>query len=334
METLVDETSTYEQKVAALSSISIDNGIVDALLPLAKSKNSEFASLVSQVLSSAASRDSSLKLAPFLNSWAFAPPSAQSMHLQQELENIGGFSFQAVMSPAGLRRTHFVLRSSGEEGQEVLRLSTRVGGLSGVLGEAEEGDDAEANASAELSLLGLPLRPFTLFSSMGELMELFWSGAGQERTTLLQGSALLLSRKSSLPLASGLNLEVTLTAAASLDTTGQAEVSMWSQSADTKLEVEGTVVVRVEARLGSRLIFISSDLTASALFQLDSSIQMGGDGAVACVKAIVQRGEAGVETKEERRGEEERSSSDKKSFQGLTINLGAKNNHMCNKIKA
>jgi len=334
METLVDETSTYEQKVAALSSISLDNGTVDALLPLSKSKNSEFASLVSQVLSSAASRDGSLKLAPFLNSWAFAPPSAQSMHLQQELENIGGFSFQAVMSPAGLRRTHFVLRSSGEEGQEVLRLSTRVGGLSGVLGEAEEGDDAEANASAELSLLGLPLRPFTLFSSMGELMELFWSGAGQERTTLLQGSALLLSRKSSLPLASGLNLEVTLTAAASLETAGQAEVSMWSQSADTKLEVEGSVVVRVEARLGSRLLFISSDLAASALFQLDSSIQMGGDGAVACVKAIVQRGEAGVETKEERRGEEERSSSDKKSFQGLTINLGAKNNHMCNKIKA
>ena len=72
------------------------------------------------------------------------------------------------MSPAGLRRTHFVLRSSGEEGREVLRLSTRVGGLSGVLGEAEEGDDAEANASAELSLLGLPLRPYILFSSMGE----------------------------------------------------------------------------------------------------------------------------------------------------------------------
>ena len=71
------------------------------------------------------------------------------------------------MSPAGLRRTHFVLRRGGEEGQEILRLSTRVGGLSGMLGEAEEGDDLEANASAELSLLGLPLRPFTLFSSMG-----------------------------------------------------------------------------------------------------------------------------------------------------------------------
>ena len=138
-----------------------------------------------KVLTSVASRDRNLKLSPFLNSWAFAPPPAQSMHLQQEvskvsqkpdfplyasqLENIGGFSFQAVMSPAGLKRTHFVLRSLGEEKQEVFRLSTRVGGLSGVLGEAEEGDDKDANASAELSLLGLPLRPFTLFSSMGEL---------------------------------------------------------------------------------------------------------------------------------------------------------------------
>ena len=56
------------------------------------------------------------------------------------------------MSPSGLKRTNFVLKSSGEEGREILRLSTRVGGLSGVLGEAEEGGDKEANASAELSL--------------------------------------------------------------------------------------------------------------------------------------------------------------------------------------
>ena len=84
------------------------------------------------------------------------------------MENVCGFSFQAVMSPSGLKRTNFVLKSSGEEGREILRLSTRVGGLSGVLGEAEEGDDKEANASAELSLLGLPLRPFVLFSSLGE----------------------------------------------------------------------------------------------------------------------------------------------------------------------
>ena len=38
-----------------------------------------------QVLSSAASKDASLRSAAFLNSWAMAPPPAQSLHLQQEV---------------------------------------------------------------------------------------------------------------------------------------------------------------------------------------------------------------------------------------------------------
>ena len=33
---------------------------------------------------------------------------------------------------------------------------------------------------------GLPLRPVVLFSSVGDLIELYWSGAGQEKTTLLE----------------------------------------------------------------------------------------------------------------------------------------------------
>ena len=38
-----------------------------------------------QVLSSAASKDAGLRSAAFLNSWAMAPPPAQSLHLQQEV---------------------------------------------------------------------------------------------------------------------------------------------------------------------------------------------------------------------------------------------------------
>ena len=37
-----------------------------------------------------------------------------------------------------------------------------------------------------LITVGLPLRPLVLFSGMGDLLELYWSGAGQEKTTLLQ----------------------------------------------------------------------------------------------------------------------------------------------------
>ena len=128
-----------------------------------------------------------------------------------------------------------------------------------------------------------------------------------------------------------------MTAAGSLDTAGQAEVSMWSQSADTKLEVEASVLVRMEAKIGD-LLFVSSDVAASALLHLDSSIQMGGDETLACVRAGLQRGEARLEAKLGRRGEEEKSSQEKssqekKAIPEMTINLGAKNNQMCNKMK-
>ena len=33
---------------------------------------------------------------------------------------------------------------------------------------------------------GLPLRPLVLFTSMADLIDLYWSGAGQDKTTLLQ----------------------------------------------------------------------------------------------------------------------------------------------------
>ena len=112
---------------------------------------------------------------------------------------------------------------------------------------------------------------------------------------------------------------------------------MWSQSADTKLEVEASVLVRMEAKIGD-LLFVSSDVAASALLHLDSSIQMGGDETLACVRAGLQRGEARLEAKLGRRGEEEKSSQEKssqekKAIPEMTINLGAKNNQMCNKMK-
>ena len=33
---------------------------------------------------------------------------------------------------------------------------------------------------------GLPLRPLVLFSSVGDLINMYWSGAGQEKTTLME----------------------------------------------------------------------------------------------------------------------------------------------------
>ena len=43
---------------------------------------------------------------------------------------------------------------------------------------------------------GLPLRPMVLFTSIGDLIEMYWSGALQEKTTLLQVMLLMFPHES------------------------------------------------------------------------------------------------------------------------------------------
>ena len=52
--------------------------------------------------------------------------------------------------------------------------------------DEKEGDGEEATAGIEIKFLGNKLRPFIFFSSMGELMSLYWSGASEEKTSALQ----------------------------------------------------------------------------------------------------------------------------------------------------
>ena len=86
---------------------------------------------------------------------------------------------------------------------EVFRLDSVIGGLSGFLGESDPDDDKEANASVQLSLVGLPLRPWRLFSSLGQLMDLYWSGAAEKLSSYLSKSILLLDQVQDLTLRDG-----------------------------------------------------------------------------------------------------------------------------------
>ena len=235
------------------------------------------------------------------------------------------------MGSGGLRRAHLHLHAlvAGRR-QEVVRATTRLGGLSGVLGEQEEGDDKEASAVVELHLLGLPLRPLVLFSSLGELMELYWSGAGQAPAQLLQGSAVLLHRRRSLPLATGLPLHLRVTAVASVEASGHLAASMWTQSGGSSLEVGAAVVVRLEARVAG-LLLLSTEVTAESAGSLDTKVQMGGQEPLVCAMAVLNSGRVQGRSREGREGEEERVVRREVEVQGVTWNLGASNNRMCRK---
>ena len=107
-----------------------------------------------------------------------------------------------MMKGKALRRTSLVISQADTE-TEVFRLDSVIGGLSGFLGESDPGDDKEANASVQLSLLGLPLRPWRLFSSLGQLMDLYWSGAAENLSSYLSKSILLLDQVQDITLRDG-----------------------------------------------------------------------------------------------------------------------------------
>ena len=108
--------------------------------------------------------------------------------------------FSLLMKGKALRRTSLVISQADTE---VFRLDSVIGGLSGFLGESDPDDDKEANASVQLSLVGLPLRPWRLFSSLGQLMDLYWSGAAEKLSSYLSKSILLLDQVQDLTLRDG-----------------------------------------------------------------------------------------------------------------------------------
>ena len=120
--------------------------------------------------------------------------------------------FSLLMKGNALRRTSLVITTSGQghTGAEIFRLDSVVGGLSRFLGESDPEDDEEANASVQLSLLGLPLRPRQLFSSLGQLMDLYWSGVAEKLSSYLSKSILLLDNVQQLTLRDGTDFSIFL----------------------------------------------------------------------------------------------------------------------------
>ncbi len=59
-------------------------------------------------------------------------------------------------------------------------------GLSSFIDDTSSDDGEDATAGIEIKFMGNQLRPFIAFSSMGELMSLYWSGATEQKTSALQ----------------------------------------------------------------------------------------------------------------------------------------------------
>ena len=65
------------------------------------------------------------------------------------------------------------------------------------------------------------MRPYVFFNSMGELMNLYWSGAAEEKKSALQGNLMLQSADFQHFLSNGIAVKIVSRGAISFDLSGQ-----------------------------------------------------------------------------------------------------------------
>ena len=91
--------------------------------------------------------------------------SEQSMIVEKNLGSVGPrslhLSFAVLKDGSAMKRSSLVLFHRGSENFEYFRMDSHVGGLSSFVGEEDADDDKDPNASVQIKLLGVPLKPVT-----------------------------------------------------------------------------------------------------------------------------------------------------------------------------
>lgn len=141
-----------------------------------------------------------------------------------------------------------ILKSKDQE-ISLFTLGLFAGGLSSFMSSNEEVDpdeDATATAGMELSIQNVQLRPLVFFNGQGELMGHVWSGTASTPTTAYQGITMLQDFEQSLILNNGVELDVAITGAMSIDLNGKMEISLWYKNANSEVVQRWVEYSRIE----------------------------------------------------------------------------------------
>ena len=324
--------------MATLEMLHVGNDASKKVLDNIGRKDKDISSFVSQKLyhNVLSQPNEEMKKKIFNYDFLSLQNSAQSVFVSKDIADIAtakvGFGFSLIMKGNALKRTSFVLKTEEPEIEnEIIRLDSTVGGLSSYVGEADPQDDPEPNASVQLSILGLPLRPLVLFSSFGDLFDMYMSGAGEKLTSFISGSVLLLDKSESFPLSNGLELTVQATAVISFDFAGKADISIWSRTGRTHVENAGVIVVNLKANVGKNFLLFESSFAAEGVLEVDTDVDMGGEEVMACVRMKQKDTKMEMTELQSLLGKEKVSTTES-LLPGLTWNLNMKNNEMCNRL--
>jgi len=255
------------------------------------------------------------------------------------------FSFDLELAGAMLKRSvmDIHLSSSGAAQQSVMQLETFGGGMADyvVVDPNEEKDDDEPHAGLQLTINNNQLRPFMLFQSSSELMSLYWSGKAEEKNSAIQGNMVVQDDRRLLVLSSGLPIQLSASGALSYDSSGQASVSLWTKTAETKIDNAGAFVLDTQCKLlasdsdsssSSPLVHLIESFETKASINSRTDVNFGGEGQM-CIQMTQPTIDVTIKRSTMVSSKRARSTSKKQTLPAKTIFLNRIISDLCSAMK-
>jgi hypothetical protein len=145
----------------------------------------------------------------------------------------------------------------------------------------------EASMSVHLSLMGQKVKIYQLFNGYKSLLSLAWSLPSRWKS-LFNVNFLMFDQNEHVRLSNGWIVRVESLGAFSFDLSAQAEISLWSQTGESKLRLSQAVVVQQKLTLLNDLAGVvsvhESELSGEIPFVFELDINMAESPYQMCIK--------------------------------------------------
>lgn len=168
-----------------------------------------------------------------------------------------GVSMELLSGGSVLKESSFdFLLGDQREQQHIVSVGLFTRGLSSFAGGSEtNSDDDEEQETMRggiaLKIMGMSLRPYTLFAGKASLLGHIWSGTASSPMTVYRGNLLLSDHEDSMPLINGFILRQRMAGVTSVDLSGSIEVSLWSRTSDSKVSCKLSALMQGSQAIGT-----------------------------------------------------------------------------------
>ena len=169
-----------------------------------------------------------------------------------------GLTLEMLKQNKLLKESSFDFEIKDEDSlpQHVLSVALLARGLGSFAGDDSGSEEAEpTSAGMEMKVLGVQIRPYTLFSGKGELMGHVWSGTASEPITAFAGNFIISDNNNYVNLINGFVIDERHHGALSIKITGQIEISLWNRNSNSLVKTQASMIIQ-----GSQSIYTSDQV--------------------------------------------------------------------------